>query len=405
MSDKEMCVSFSGSSDEGDTCNIRTEVGVQKSKIRRVMEAPELRDCTQMLHNQDNTHAVACRFSVSSCDNCAIMHEPTYLVTIADLPSGWPLQVMSHSRVEQHSAVQYVDANTAHLPCGHVFSPSALALHFLVQDMRCPVCRAGSTTRMSISSVPLSIRHIYAKKVQEISKTDDELHVSLEEVLGVISQMNFQVRVRVPRRSRSLRSRDSATACVESVIRSRLLASEVDIREHLDSVQAAMRDDAPVSQSRDRGSEEDFGTSRPEADESGPIRQATMTDFRTHRSFQRILQSIVERQPPMTTIGFMLEHPLLPLEIRSVSMTALDVRASLFGEAPDGLIPLTCSVISGVEPIAYVHTSRDDATSVSNLSVRINLGLVVNMAIYVGEVLHHLDEVRLQGGQDFEVDI
>ena len=51
-----------------------------------------------------------------------------------------------------------------HLPYGHVFSPSALALHFLIQDMWCPICRAGFATRMSISSVPLSIRHINAKK-------------------------------------------------------------------------------------------------------------------------------------------------------------------------------------------------------------------------------------------------
>ena len=75
-------------------------------------------------------------------------------------------------------------------------------------------------------------------------------------------------------------------------------------------------------------------------------------------------------------------------------MTVEDVRASLFDQALHGAIPLTCAAISGVEPIAYVQTSRDSANSVSNLSVRINLALVANMAIYVSQVLQHIDEAQ-----------
>ena len=80
-------------------------------------------------------------------------------------------------------------------------------------------------------------------------------------------------------------------------------------------------------------------------------------------------------------------------------MTVGAARASLFGEASDGSIPLMCSVISGVDPIAHVRTSRDPANDTSNLSVCINLGVVVNMAIYVSQVLEHLESV---GGEDFE---
>ena len=63
------------------------------------------------------------------------------------------------------------------------------------------------------------------------------------------------------------------------------------------------------------------------------------------------------------------------------------------------LVCLACSVISGVDPIAHVRTSRDPANDMSNLSVGINLGVVVNMAIYVSQVLEHLEAV---GGEDFE---
>jgi hypothetical protein len=44
-------------------------------------------------------------------------------------------------------------------------------------------------------------------------------------------------------------------------------------------------------------------------------------------------------------------------------------------------------------------TSAVPANDMSNLSVCINLGVVVNMAIYVSQVLEHLEAV---GGEDFE---
>ena len=80
-------------------------------------------------------------------------------------------------------------------------------------------------------------------------------------------------------------------------------------------------------------------------------------------------------------------------------MTVGAARTSLFSESSDGSIPLMCSVISGVDPIAHVRTSRAPANDTSNLSGWINLGVVVNMAIYVSQVLEHLESV---GGEDFE---
>jgi hypothetical protein len=56
------------------------------------------------------------------------------------------------------------------MQCGHVFSPCALALHFLVQDMRCPICSVGCKTRMNIACVPVNIRPIYAKKMEQLEE-------------------------------------------------------------------------------------------------------------------------------------------------------------------------------------------------------------------------------------------
>jgi len=54
---------------------------------------------------------------------CSILHEDTHLVGFADLPDAWP-------------AASGPPVRTAELPCGHTYHVSALALHFLSNDMR-----------------------------------------------------------------------------------------------------------------------------------------------------------------------------------------------------------------------------------------------------------------------------
>ena len=41
---------------------------------------------THELHSTNCGHKVECKFSVSTVHECGIMHEPTHLVEIADLP-------------------------------------------------------------------------------------------------------------------------------------------------------------------------------------------------------------------------------------------------------------------------------------------------------------------------------
>jgi hypothetical protein len=62
----------------------------KNSKIRRIKCTPEPREWMQKFYSLDQTHNVECRLSISSNLECGIMQEPTHLVVIEDLPSGWP---------------------------------------------------------------------------------------------------------------------------------------------------------------------------------------------------------------------------------------------------------------------------------------------------------------------------
>ena len=74
--------------------------------------------------------------------------------------------------------------------------------------------------------------------------------------------------------------------------------------------------------------------------------------FRSHRSFQRIIQSILERQQASSNVLFMLQHPLVPLEITSAGIEVRRAQATLFGQEASQResIPLFCSAVIGVPP-------------------------------------------------------
>lgn len=79
---------------------------------------------------------------------CHIFHEPVGSVHIEGLMSVWDAD----------------GSTTAVLPCGHTYGVAALAIHFLSNDMRCPVCRAGHTVRMRLDSVPAALQDSFACK-------------------------------------------------------------------------------------------------------------------------------------------------------------------------------------------------------------------------------------------------
>ena len=351
----------------------------KNSKIRRIES--KTREWTQKLYSVDNKESVECKFSSSLDLECGIMHELTQLVVIEDLPPGWPCAHGGDANGGCNDNDMH--ANTVHMPCGHVFSPSALALHFLLQDMRCPICRAGHATRMSISCVPLSIRQHYAEKIASTAESTD-MEISVEDIINVVSQVDLQVLIRAPRNARA--SRSSARSTSETLMYSRLLANVADVTAHLQSIEGLAHPDAQTAAREAGGVAEDAA-----AGGLDPAVQQSMASFQTHRSFQRTLQIMMERQIPSATVVFMLRHPLFSLDIRSVEMNVENLCKSLFDQTSRGSVPLTCTAISGIEPIAYVQTSHDTASGTSDLRVSMNLSVIVSMAMYVSQVLEQLE--------------
>lgn len=101
------------------------------------------------LHWTPADQDVACQiFQLHPCD-----------VTFDDLPQAW--------------TVRNQPCNTITLPCKHVFHVSALALHFVLSDMRCPVCRAGHECMADISSIPKKYQKAFQTRKRAIQDASD----------------------------------------------------------------------------------------------------------------------------------------------------------------------------------------------------------------------------------------
>lgn len=111
--------------------------------------------------SQELMQTVACELTYSDHATCNIFLMPTHEVEIEKLPKE--IQVQS----------QWY--NTATLSCQHTFHPSALFLHFLVTDMRCPTCRQGLATKMHVQSIPSSCRAAFLDKSNEITRKHESL--------------------------------------------------------------------------------------------------------------------------------------------------------------------------------------------------------------------------------------
>lgn len=113
---------------------------------------------------QPRSQRVPCQLSVSNGEEiCHIFQVPTWEVEVPDLPTSLCL----HSR-QTHAY------DTATLPCKHTFNPSALFLHFLLTDMRCPACREGPETRMDVTCLPLAFQKNFKAKVEAVQKRTEQ---------------------------------------------------------------------------------------------------------------------------------------------------------------------------------------------------------------------------------------
>lgn len=93
-------------------------------------------------------------------DVCNIFKEKiNYIEGEEHLPAKW--DVNGHT------------CNMARLECGHAYHASAIAMHFLMSDMRCPICRRGPHSKMLIDSIPKEIRGVFANYAANSEEVED----------------------------------------------------------------------------------------------------------------------------------------------------------------------------------------------------------------------------------------
>jgi hypothetical protein len=315
-------------------------------------------ECWKALHSD---FTIACELFYTETNNfmCPIMHESTNSATVDNIPSTWPV-------IGQN----YTHANTARLPCSHVFFAPALALHFLASNMRCPVCRAGSSEIMDIAAVPEIIRNLYASKLQGLHRrtVEEEMtDIQPAHISQVLTELEVEMQMYMPtNHPEQFFQHHSATA------RTRIIFDE----QHVQQIQNSMLA---------------FATSNSQAEET----DLPMTNFTMHRSFQRLICCILARHHEQNSGGmirFALSHPLLPLTFRSDPMSVDDVYLKYLTSCTETKIPLYCIDVAGTSPLAFLRPSYCKATATTTLTIDVNIHMIINISTYVSDVIESIRE-------------
>jgi len=127
-------------------------------------------------HCGARAHRVECRLTLADPRDrdavCCITHEHVAEAQTPGLPARWNL-----------CGEEYDSLCT---PCGHLFHASSLLLHFLVNDMRCPVCRQGADVKADISCVPACAFEAFSCKLEQLTNDEAALGaVDAEEMLDL----------------------------------------------------------------------------------------------------------------------------------------------------------------------------------------------------------------------------
>ena len=148
---------------------------------------------------------------------CNIMQDQVHLIELEGLPSHWPLESANGNPADKQQ-----HANAAKLACGHVFHPTALALHFLNMAMRCPVCREGSHKKLNLQSLPASVQPTFCSKKQQLQKENalDEIDIA-----SIIAGLELQIQIRGPAPTANTTHTTADTASTSNYVRSVLNTS------------------------------------------------------------------------------------------------------------------------------------------------------------------------------------
>ena len=334
---------------------------------------------------------------------CNIMQDQVHLIDLEGLPSFWPTETLESANENTSDVLKY--ANAAKLTCGHVFHPTALALHFVNMDMRCPVCREGSHKKLNLQSLPASVQSMFCSKKQQLQKDNalDQIDIA-----SIIAGLELQIQIRGPAPTAHATHTTHATNAtnatnathtthtthttpatpatpatsnhMRSILNTRIMSTDTQLRE--------------------------IAAQQANASQDTSITQANLINFPIHRSFQRILRSVLMRHADSSGCVFtiMLHHPLVPLHISSVEMSGNQFMSSMFNcltmsGTPmecSGEVPLFCPVVGGSDRVAVLNSVYTSESTTASMSVDINMYMILNVAQYVSEVLGSLAQAASQ---------
>jgi hypothetical protein len=342
-------------------------------------EPEEYDAVTTVWKTQCGDYEIICELSntQNECIECPIMQQPVSSCLVDDLPATWTMDHMDHAGPQR-------TANTVKLPCQHTFYAPALALHFLTSDMRCPVCRAGSLHRMDLLCVPCDLRDEYRAKLSSIHQNAIQMEIAVIDdlhVTNVLSELHVELRM-FDVDYLFLDTENNGTW--SSLIHTRVIYDD----EQVQTIQRSMQNTMLHTASADPSVLQVPGN-------SAGIQNAT--NFNVHRSFQRLIRSIIGRQclaNPNTNVVFAVTHPLLPVSFCSAPLTTSNIWIDHFTHDSDSttFIPLYCPSLAGAEAVANVRFDFFSATHTTNVTIDINLHIIINISSYVTEVLNSIQQ-------------
>jgi hypothetical protein len=115
------------------------------------------------VHGTGREHRMQCMLGRANTATCSISLDRISESDVPGLPQRW--------RVNDR------EYDSMRMPCGHLFHTSTLMMHFLTNDMRCPVCRQGAAVKASLDCVPESAAAAFASKLAEMDEREQELQV------------------------------------------------------------------------------------------------------------------------------------------------------------------------------------------------------------------------------------
>ena len=210
---------------------------------------------------------------------------------------------------------------------------------------------------MDLLCVPCNLRDEYRAKLSSIHKntiqTDiaviDDLHVT-----NVLSELHVELRMFDVGYVGYLFPETENNGTWSSLIHTRVIYDNEQVQTIQRSMQNTMMQNTTL-----------HTVSADPPQHEVPVNSAGIqnaTNFNVHRSFQRLIRSIIGRQcvaNPNTRVVFAVTHPLLPVSFCSAPLPTRDIWIEHFTHITDSttFIPLYCPSLAGAEAVANVRVT------------------------------------------------